>query len=76
MKRRVRFALWLFERSRVARTLFVAAVWLPHYIADRIRGDEPLSWSRGMQWARDGEYADPPTIPTSDTPARVRRRTP
>lgn len=74
MKPRVKFAGWLFERSRIARTLFVLAVWPPVYLADRIRGHEPPSWRRGMEWARNGEYVHEPTIPTSDTPAVVRRR--
>lgn len=74
MKGRVKFAGWLFKRSRTARTLFVVAVWPPVYIADRLGGDEPPSWRRGMQWARDGKYANEPTIRTSDTPAVVRRR--
>lgn len=74
VKRRVRIAGRLFQRSRLARTLFVIAVWPPAYIADRLRGHEPPSWRRGMEWARNGEVVHPPTIPTSDTPAVVRRR--
>jgi len=74
MNRRLRFAIWLFARSRTARTLFVITTWLPVYIADRIRGHEPPSWRRAMEWARDGKYIDEPTIRTSTTPARVRRR--
>ncbi|MER7166810.1 hypothetical protein ABT336_12200 [Micromonospora sp. NPDC000207] len=74
MKRRVVFAAWLFKRSRVARTAFVFAVWPPAYIADRVRGHEPPSWRRGMEWARTGQPNNEPTIPVSDTPAVVRRR--
>lgn len=74
MKRRVMAAGWLFEHSRIVRTLFVVAVWPPVYIADLVRGVDAPNWRRGMEWARTGEYAHEPTIPTSDIPAVVRRR--
>lgn len=56
MKRRVRFALWLFERSRIARLLFVLAAWPFVYAADRWRGYDPPSRLRdGLAWAKRGD---------------------
>ncbi|MEU0078413.1 hypothetical protein ABZY58_11000 [Micromonospora tulbaghiae] len=81
MKRRVKFAKRLFERSRTARTLFVITVWPPLHLADRIRGAvegwrdvDAASWRAGLDWARDGDANRLPTIPTSDTPAVIGRR--
>jgi len=74
MKRRVNFAKRLFERSRIARTVFVLAVLPPVCVADWLRGVDAPNWRRGMQWARDGKYAHEPTIPTSDRPAVIGRR--
>lgn len=74
MKRRVRFAGWLFQRSWLARAAFLLTVWPFVYIADRWQGVEPpASFRRGWQWVRDGEFDYDPAIRTSDTPATVRR---
>jgi hypothetical protein len=55
VKRSTRVAFWLFERSRVARTVFILAVWPFTYVADRWRRvDPPSSLRTGLDWARDG----------------------
>ncbi|MEU5946295.1 hypothetical protein ABZ793_12125 [Micromonospora sp. NPDC047465] len=81
MKRRVKLAKRLFDRSRAARTLFVLTVWPPLHLADRVRGAiegwrdvDAASWRAGLDWARTGDADHLPTIPTSDTPAVVRRQ--
>jgi hypothetical protein len=57
---------------RIARFAVVFLAWPTVYLADRVRGvDPPASLRRGLDWARSGTY--PPTIPTADRPATVRR---
>lgn len=56
---RVRWATWLFARSRTARFVFLAAVFPFVYLADRAKGvDPPASWPTGMRWVRTCERAD------------------
>ncbi|MEU7170204.1 hypothetical protein ABZ949_01780 [Micromonospora tulbaghiae] len=70
MKRRVRFAKRLFERSRIARTVFMLAALPAVSIADWVRGVDAPNWRRGMQWARDGKYAHEQDHKTVTEPER------
>jgi hypothetical protein len=57
---------------RIVRYAVVFLTWPAVYLADRARGiDPPVSLRSALGWARYGIY--PPTIPTADHPAIVRR---
>lgn len=60
MRRRVRAARWLFEWSRLARTLFVLVTWPIVRISDRLRHGpmtQPARLADGLHWARTGRSA-------------------
>jgi hypothetical protein len=56
--RRIRAALWLFERSRTARTVFVVATFPIVWSSDRWgrygRVDSPARLRDGLEWAKRG----------------------